>query len=239
MLEAQTDVGTPVLVTAGRTLALALAEHRAKPADPGRLWNFQEAHWNLNRLAAGIAKSDVVIADVPLKGFGRSDFGLFLPEVFSTDKDGLKLLGKVYPQMGWDVQSIVQEAVNEDRDGNPVRLFGWMGTERAINAPHTKTDEAAALKAIRNRTGLTLNVYAEAGNQSKLLAGEYLDARLSLVRIFNSRVRGRVLDANFAPHGRCHVNRGLGPGDVYPYLGVRSVGVSDYLRGVHFKSTPF
>lgn len=99
------------------------------------------------------------------------------------------------------------------------------GGERAIDAPHTNTDEAAALKAIRNRIGQTLNVYAEAGNQSWLLSGEYLDVRSTWVRILNSRVRGRVVGANFYPDGGCDVDWTLGPRAVTPYLGVRSVGV--------------
>lgn len=168
----------------------------------------------------------MVVADLPLKRFRRGDFGLFLPKVFSTE-EGLNLLGKVYPQMSWDTQSIIQdqEVENTNRDGNPVRLFGWMLTERTINAPHTNTNEASAEKATKGRMGLTLNVYAEAGNQSWFLTGRYLDQTSTCVRILNSRVRGWVVDAGFGPDGYCGVDGGLRPGDAYPFLGVRYVGV--------------
>ena len=121
MLEAYVniDITGIGIVTPARSLALALAEYRGKPTNPERLWNFQEAHWGLNRLAAGLAGSDVAIPGVPyseaqLRQFRKSDHILFLPEVFST-KEGLRLLGRVYPKMGWEAHSIIREVNNVDR----------------------------------------------------------------------------------------------------------------------------
>lgn len=108
---------------------------------------------------------------------------------------------------------------------NSVRLFGWMRTEKSIDAPHLSTDEAAAVKAIKDRMGQTLNVYAEAGNQSKFLTGEFLDEVSTWIRVLNSRARGRVVEAYFYPSGYCSVDWDLRPGSADPYLGVRSVGV--------------
>lgn len=226
----EANIDIPTIVIAGRTETLALAEYRDKPTIRERLYNFQEAHWNVNRLAAGLAKSDVVVDDVPyseaqMGHFGK-DFGLFLPYVFSTDKKGLGLLGKVYPQMRWDVQPVTLEVVNVDQEGNPFSLFGWMRTEKVINAPYTKKDEEAAEKVIGSgRLGQTLNVYAEAGNQSKLLTGKYLDEVSTWVRVLRSRAHGQVVSAYFAPDGRCHVHWPLRADHVHPDLAVRSVGI--------------
>lgn len=230
MVSVESKIDVPTIVTAGRTLALALTEYRIKPTSPERLWNFQEAHWSFNRLAAGLSKSDVVVDDVPysedqMRQFRKNEFGLFLPQVFSTDKEGIRLQGKVYPLMRWDVQSVTGKVANLDKDGNPFSLFGWMRTEKAINAPHRKTDEAAAEKAIGDRMGQTLNVYAEAGNQSKLLTGRYLDEVRTWVRILSSRVGSRVVFAYFYPDGFCYVYWPLRPDFVFDSVGVRSVGV--------------
>lgn len=46
-----------------------------------------------------------------------------------------------------------------------------------------------------------------------------------------SRARGQVLNANFNPSGNCNVNWNLKSANVNPGLGVRSVVVSDKLRG--------
>ncbi len=236
---AETRVDVPIIVTAGRSLALALVEYRAKPTNPERLWNFQEAHWNLNRFAMGLSPRDVKVLDCPYteaqmkkfmgaKRFSRvsyPDFALFLPEVASTAPEGLRLLGKAYPKMGWDEADIAGVS-NINRKGNPVVQFGWIRTEKSIDAPHTQTDEDAAEKAIEEgRIGQTLNIYVEAGNQSKLLTGEYLDEKRTYVRVLNARIRARVVDAHFLGGGRCYVGWGLGPGCVYGGLGVRSVGV--------------
>lgn len=239
MVEAQTDIGFPAIVTAGRSLASALVEYSKKPYDPQRYWNFQEAHWSLNRFAMGLAKSDVVVSDVPwtedlMRNFmgknrfrkvSNPDSALFLPEVAST-AEGLELLAKAYPQMGWNKQYF-EEVQNVDREGNPVRLFGHLRTEATIDAPHTRTNEDQARQIIANldRQGQTLNVYAEAGNQSKLLTSRYLDEIKTWVRVLNSRLRGQVVNAHFLPYGYCHVGWHLWPDGVRDSMGVRSVGV--------------
>lgn len=239
MVNTEVRADVPTIVTAGRTLAVALVEYRSKPTNPECLWNFQEAHWGLNRFAMGLPKSDVVISNVPytedqMKKFmgvsrfrkvSNPGFALFLPEVASTAPEGLLLLSKVYPQMKWELQ-VIEQVKNEDKEGNLVNLFGWMRTEKVIDAPHTSTNEEQAEQAIGvGRKGQTLNVYGEAGNQSKMLTGKYSDQTRTLVRILNSRVRGQVVGASFDPHGGCGVYWPLESDNADDYLGVRSVGV--------------
>lgn len=234
----ETRVDGPTIVTAGRSLALALAEYRSHPTNPGRLYDFQEAHWKLNGLAMGLSKRDIVISDVPYTekemnkfmgagGFRKRaypDFALFLPEVCSTAPEGLLLLSKAYPEMRWD-QPAITGVQNVDKMGDPVSLSGWLRPEKSIDAPYINTNEAHAEEVImvRNRQGQTLNVYAEAGQQSKLLTGQYLDEGSTWVRIMSSRVLGRVVHGDFNVAGSCYVHWLLGSGSASSSLGVRSV----------------
>lgn len=102
-----------------------------------------------------------------------------------------------------------------------------MRTEKSINAPFLGTDETRAREVIagKHRLAQTLNVYGEAGQQSKLRAGQFLDEVKTWVRVLASRVNGQVLDVRFYPNGRLGVGWYWGPQDQDPYLGGRSVGV--------------
>lgn len=239
--ETRVDVpDVPTVVTAGRSLALALAEYRSHPTSLERLWDFQEAHWKLNRFAMGLSERDIVISDIPytekelrkfmgLGGFRKPaypDSMLFLPEVCSTTPDGFLLLSKAYPEMRWDQQG-VEIVQNVDRRGNRVSLFGWLRYEKSINALFTDTNEDQAVEIIldRNRQGQTLNVYAEAGQQSKLLTGQYLDEGSTWVRIISSRVHGQMVYAGFDADGYCFFHWVLASGRAESSLGVRSVGL--------------
>ena len=240
MVSVESKVDVPAIVTAGRTSALALAAYREDRTSPERFWNFQEAHWDLNRFAMGLPKSDVAVSDVPWtkdkmglfmrkRRFGKAfypNFALFLPEIAST-AEGLKLLAKAYPQMGWSEQDI-NGVQNVDQSGNPLTLFGHLMVESSIDAPCTRMNEDQAREAVRKavRIPQTLNVYAEAGHVSKLLSPtfQYLDEDRTTVRILSSRVVGRVVYAYFGPDGGCLVHWNLRPDYAVGRLGVRSVG---------------
>ena len=242
MLEAKTDVVSPVVVNAWHTSELALLAYKKNPTNPERLYNFQEARWGLNRFAMGLSKADVAVDDCPysedqirqfmgLGGFRKvsnPDFALFLPQVAST-AEGLVLQGKAYPQM---TNMVFQEGTpikNVDQLGNEVSLYGWMRTEKSIDALNTNTNEDQAREAIRKvgRLPQTLNVYAEAGNISKLISPkfQYLDEVRTWVRILSSLLGGQVVYADFHLDGHCHVHWDLEPGHANAFLGVRSVGV--------------
>lgn len=251
MLETESGIGNVTIVTAGYTLALATAELRKTPASPQRSWEFQTALWNLNRHAMDVSQRDVVVGDCPwtegqmrqfmdLGVMGRlkrlagklelePDFGLWLPEVASTAPEGLLLLDKAYPSMGWNRQGVADLVKNEDGQGNPVSLHGWLRTEAAINAPLRGRDEWEVRASLlrRDRQGPTLNVYGVAGEYSSLLSktNKFLDQRGTYVRVLNSRVRGRAVGAYFYPFGLCYVYWSLGSGFVSESLGVRSVVV--------------
>lgn len=249
MLETESGIGNVTIVTAGHSLALATAELRKSPASPQRLWEFQNAFWDLNRHAMGVSQRDVVVADCPwtegqirqfmglgmmgrlkrLAGKLEPDFGLWLPEVASTAPEGLRLLDKAYPSMSWKAQGVADQVTNEDRHGNSVRLYGWWRTEAAINAPLRGRDEWEARESLlrRDRQGLTLNVYGVAGEQSRLSSNtnQFLDKIGTYVRVLKSRIRGRVVYAHFDPYGNCNVYWLQGPDYVLGSLGVRSVGV--------------
>lgn len=237
----ETGMGITV-ITAANSAKLAAVEYVRKPQDPRRYWNYQEAHWRFNGHAMGLAPSDLVVSDVPWtegqmrqfmgKGFrglwtrltSKRDIPFYLPEIVSG-KDGLPLLAKAYPWMGWDNEHMAG-IQNVGRD-NLVVLSGHLRTEAAIDAPHTKTneDQAAGILAKLGRRGQTINTYAEAGNQIKLLTGQYPDETRTLIRVMLSRVRGQVLGADFDPDGNCRVDWILEPGRAYGHLGIRSVGV--------------
>jgi|SRR3989344_2269639 len=233
MLEIESGVGLITIVTAGRTLALATADLNCK-LNRTNLAEFQKAHWGLNRFAMGLSERDVAVDDCPVtwtddevRRFTRSDIGLFLPEVCSTAPEGLRLQAKAYPGMFWEEQNVPALVRNEDEEGKVISLFGWLKTEKSIDAPNTRTDETKAKEIVarKNRSAQTLNVYGEAGQQSKLLAGQFLDEVRTYVRVLSSRVGGRVVNASFDPGGRCSVYWLLEPSNVHDDLGVRSVGV--------------
>lgn len=249
MLETDSGIGIVTIVTVGHSLALATAELRKSPASPQRSWEFQTALWDLNRHAMGVSQRDVVVGDCPwsedqmrqfmglgvvgrlkrLTGRLEPDFGLWLPEVVSTAPEGLRLLDKAYSSMKWEAQGVASQVKNEDGQGNSVSLYGWLRTGAAINAPLRGRDEWEARASLlrRDRQGLTLNVYGAAGKQSRLLSktNQFLDQIGTYVRVLNSRVRGRVVNAGFGPSGYCDVPWYLAPDYVYDHVGVRSVGV--------------
>lgn len=232
-LETEFDIGLITVVEAGRTLALATRELRYRP-NREHLEEFQQAHWNLNRFAMGLSPRDVAVDDCPrkwtdgeIRKFMRSDFGLFLPEVASTS-EGLSLLSKVYPAMMWDEQNVPALVSNVDKTDNVINLFGWLKPEKSIDAPFAGTDETKARAAIagKHRLAQTLNVYGEAGQESKLLTGHFLDEVRTWVRILSSRSGGRVVEARFHRSGSCNVYWDLQPGyGGFELLGARSVGV--------------
>lgn len=228
------DLPTPAMITVERTLELATAAYRAKPDSPEFLSEFNQAFWSARQQAMGVSQADLAVADCPyseadIRGFMKNDFGLFVPQIVSTAPEGLILLGKAFPRMGSLAFQRRTGVLNIDKNGNPIGIHGWMKTEKAINAPYTKTnqDQAEEIIGKEHRIGDTLNVYAAAGQQSEKLTGQYLDEVRTWIRTLSSRYGGRVLGADFGSGGGCYVDWGLRPGDGYDGLGVRSVEVAE------------
>lgn len=220
----------PISTSLERTLELAIANYRANPDDPSRLAEFNQAHWDSRRMAMGLSGSDLVVPQCPyseddLRSFWQTDFGLFVPQVVSTAPEGLVLLGKADPRLGsWAFQEGTSVR-NVDSKGKIIDLHGWMRTEKAIDAPHTGTNQKQAEKLVKDngRIGDSLNVYAAAGVMSKELIGQYLDQERTWIRVLSSRDDGRVVGADFDRNGCCRVYWGLRPDDVSDGLGLRSV----------------
>lgn len=240
----QAEIGSGIrILTLAHTAELAAIEYVKDPSSPERYYNHQQARWALNGHAAGLAPSDLVVSPVPWtedqmrKFMGKGlrglmtrlthgqDIPFYLPEVVS-ERDGFSLLTKAYPWLGWNDVNMVGVQNKVDVGGVP---FGHLRTEAAIDAPHTGTNEDQAaeilVKVKLDRRGHTLNTYAVAGNESRLLLGKYLDQDGTFTRVMSSRVGGRVVDADFFPDGFCYVGWYLGPDDADGRLGVRSVGV--------------
>ncbi|OGE38396.1 hypothetical protein A3D79_03735 [Candidatus Daviesbacteria bacterium RIFCSPHIGHO2_02_FULL_39_8] len=237
----QTETRSSIaIITAANTAKLAAVEYVNNPSNPQIYWNHQEAHWQFNGQAMGLAQSDLVVSNVGwtetqmtqfmgknLRGLltRKHELPFYLPEVVSGP-DGLSLLGKIYPWMRWN-EGYFAGIQNVDKAGNWIQLFGHLRTEAAIDAPYPKTDEdqAAEILARLGRRGHTINTYAEAANQGKLLTGKYLDEVGTWTRVMQSRARGRVMFACFDPGGNCFFSWPLKPVDARDDLGVRSVGV--------------
>lgn len=224
--------GAPSFRTSERTLGLLGAEYKKDPTNPILLSEFNQAFWNAKRQAMGVNESDLVVTQAPysedqIRKFISNDFGLFLPQICETAPEGLVLLGKAFPEMGSSAFMVGTPVLNIDRDEQRVNLYGWMKTEKAINAPNLRTNESQALAIVnkKKRLGQTLNIYAVAGQQSKLLADQYLDEVSTWVRVLSSRVNNKVVHAGFHPNGDCLVRWSLGPENIYDNLGVRCVGV--------------
>lgn len=223
----------PSIQTVGRTLELVAAEYKKDSSNPDLLGEFNQAFWDVQRQAMGVSTADLAVPDAPytqkqIEQFRKTDFGIFVPEIVSRAPEGLMLLGKAFPRMGsWAFQAGTT-VLNVDKAGNPIGLFGWMNTEKAINAPNTRTTQQSAEDILKEkgRIGLTLNVYTVAGQQSKLLTGQFLDKGSTWSRVLSSRSRGRVLDAYFDGGGSCDVDSDLEPGSVGGSLGARSVEVA-------------
>lgn len=223
----------PAMITVERTLEMAKVAYKAKPYNTELLTEFNQAFWLSRQQKMGVSRADLVVADCPyreadIRRFMNNDSGLFVPQIVSTAPEGLILLGKGFPQMGNLAFQEGTSVSNIDKNGNLVDIHGWMKTEKAVDAPYTRTNQSQAEKIVgeKHRIGDTLNVYAVAGQQSKELTGQYLDEVRTWIRTLSSRHGGRVLGASFRSIGCCDVDWRLKPGRVDVLLGVRSVEVA-------------
>lgn len=233
MIETELPTAFTVII-AERTLGLVAAAYQAQPDSPLLLSEFNQVFWSVKKNVMGVSGADLVVADCPysadgIRGFMWHDCGLFVPQILSTAPEGLILLGRAFPRMcSWAFEKDTT-VLNIDHNGQPIELDGWMRGEKGLAAPYLETSQRQAEDIIRKscRRGHTLNIYAVAGQQSKLLEGQYLDAGKTWIRVLSSRYRGLVLDAYFGPDGHCHVGWSLKAADVSGDLGARSVEVAN------------
>ncbi len=106
---------------------------------------------------------------------------------------------------------------------NDENLSGWFDYETEVGAPYLDTNEKQLIERIakEKRKLLNLNQYIVAGQDNKLLTGQYLDEKGTWVRL-GSRSEGRVVFASFDRDGYLLVDWGLGSGHRRKSLGGRS-----------------
>ncbi len=241
--EPKFQIPGPAIVTAENTLCLAKAQYKTNLANPQYLSEFNQAFWYAGREAMGLSQADLVVPQAPYSekdirefmGIGFRirkpsipDFALYTPQVVSTAPEGLVRLGKRSPRLGSLAFQEGTSVLNVDEDGNLIELYGWMKTEKTIHAPHAKTNQQQAEEIVRknHRVGHTLNIYAIASEQSKLLTDQYLDEVDTWVRILSTRCRGQVVHASYGQGGYCFVYSGLLPLNVPGGPRTRSVEVA-------------
>ena len=130
------------------------------------------------------------------------------------------ILGEMFPRMQ---SHSVQKDNSVTNDENP---SGWFDYEAAIDSPYRDTNEKQLIEKVTKdeRKLLSLNQYIIAGQDSKLLTGEYLDEDRTWVRL-GSRDDGRMVRAYFSRNGYLRV-AWLLEADIHnSRLGGRSSGV--------------
>lgn len=142
----------------------------------------------------------------------------YLPTELATQQSR-HILDKMFPKIG-------SYSVKKDNfvtnDENP---SGWFDYETEVGAPYLDTNEKQLIEGIakEKRKLLSLNQYIVAGQDNKLLTGQYLDEKGTWVRL-GSRSEGRVVFARFDRDGYLLVDWGLGSSHHRQNLGGRSSG---------------
>jgi len=142
----------------------------------------------------------------------------YLPTELATQQSR-HILGKIFPKM--ESYSVKKDNFVTN-DENP---SGWFDYETEVGAPYLDTDEKQLIEGLAKggRKLLNLNQYIVAGQDNKLLTGQYLDEKGTWVRL-GSRSEGRVVFARFDRDGYLLVDWGLGSGHYRQNLGGRSSG---------------
>jgi len=141
----------------------------------------------------------------------------YLPVELATQQSR-HLLGKMFPQMRSDS---VWESNPITNNENP---SGWFDYETRIDAPYLNTNEDQLEEKVveGGRMLLSLNQYIVAGQDSKLLTGQYLDEERTWARLGSRDEEGRVIGANFNQDGNLRVRWSFGSDHHTQRLGGRS-----------------
>lgn len=241
--QAEVASTSPVIVTREHTLALAISAYKDELADPQRLYDFYQAHWDYRGIELmGLSERDTRVADVPYKeddiyqfmrlenpqsGNPDADFPYFQLPVL-TSSDARVLIGKGFSnlgaswafQPGYDIQ-------------NGHQIAGWVRVDASLDAPY-RINKKGELKGLNvdelkdaikadHRVGQTVNIYGPSGNVLKQIFDYYPDQGSTWSRLPESLRDGLVLGADFYPDGYFSVGSDWGREDRDPEVGGRSV----------------
>lgn len=235
---------SPVIITREHTLALAISAYKEKLADPQRLYDYYQAHWDYYGIELmGLSQKDTRVADVTYKEDEIWQFmklenpqtdnqgvelGYFhLPVLASSDTKTRILIGKGFSNLG---ASWVFQQGHEVINGH--QISGWMRVDASLDAPY-RINKKGELKGLNveelkeaivadNRVGQTINIYGPSGNVINQIFGYHLDQGSTWSRVPESLGDGRVLYARFEPVGDFYAHSRWRRRDRSPEMGGRS-----------------
>ncbi len=240
----QSEAASTSLVLPNRehTLVLAKKAYREKLADPQRLYEFYQTHWDYYGIELmGLSERDTRVEDVPYKEDEIYRFmklenpqadnpGVDLPYFHLpvlASSDARVLIGKGFSNLGasWVFQD-GHEVVNGHQ------ISGWMRVDAGLDAPYRvnkkgkltglNVDELKEAIKADKRVGQTVNIYGPSGNVLKQIFDYYPDQGSTWSRTLESLGDGGVLGVGFGPDGRFNASSFWDHQDRDPGMGGRS-----------------
>lgn len=196
-----------------------------KESTPESVTNYWRAKLQVDGARAGLVvdvpdcdwtEKEIKRPMVDIKGNPVAGMMVYKPEQFKG-KEGLILLGKMYPQMA-------SYSVREDTPITDMHeTTGWVKVEAAIDAPNrnTRQKELEDFAKEQGYFGQRENTYILASQASKDLNGQYFDEDEIWSRLLASRGGGGVVGAFFNSDGDLGVSSVLDPQARHPDLGAR------------------
>lgn len=200
-------------------LEKATEEYKNSPRTPESETKYWQARWKAYGLEIEVQSCDRTMKELKkLKRKGRKL--IYVPKELAAP-EGLILLGKMHPMMGWNAEK-GKNIINESS------TFGWIDVESTRHAPKTGSTEAELRERYKKqgRIGMNLPVYIIASQDSKDRYGKYFDEKI-WTQLPGSSIGGRILVAGFGEGGFLHA---------YPlppetkkdrFLGGRSMRIKD------------
>lgn len=215
-------------------LGLMLDRYNKEPQNASFIsetWGAVFDYWSDSAKSTGLVVPDIKVEplNVPLSSLNETTFdseGFSVPTTMIfyppelRGKDGLILMGKMFPQLG----------TRTVRDNTPLQsendFTGWLNVEAVFEAPNVNTTEHQLREHFNSieRIGMSENQYIIFSLFTKLVFGRYVDYSV-LCRLLDSRLENYVINARFGTLGDLHVNSHLRPSLRGEELGGRSIKV--------------
>ncbi|MCL4354151.1 hypothetical protein M1349_01630 [Patescibacteria group bacterium] len=194
-------------------------------------WEAVFDYWSDSAKNAGLVVPNIKVEplNVPLSSLNETIFdseGLLIPTMMIfyppvlRGKDGLILMGKMFPQLG---TRTVKDNTSLQSEND---FTGWLNVEAVFEAPNVNTTEHQLREHFNStgRIGMSENQYIIFSLFTKLAFGRYVDYSV-LCRLLDSRLENYVINARFGASGDLHVNSHLRPSLQGEELGGRSIKV--------------